>query len=301
MTTMRLASLILTTALLQAQDGAVPREGFHLHYRSVGAGTPIVFLSGGPGFDVDYFVPAAKLFPAGYRHIFLEQRGTGRSRPATLTPEMMTVANMVADLEALRIHLKVDRLLLAGHSWGGMLAMAYAATHPGHVDRLILIGSGGHTMEFVQWFLKNIEARLHAEDREVRDYWSAAVKRGVPLDMAMGRSIAAIVPAYFYDREKGLAFAASMPDGGFHADSHIPLFTQDAVKNYDLRASLAAFSRPTLIVHGHQDPIGDKTAEDIHALIRSSTLRYINECGHFPWLEQPDKMRAVVAEFLGAK
>ncbi|MCC6368312.1 MAG: alpha/beta hydrolase [Bryobacterales bacterium] len=302
LTMFRLAfPLLSAVALLQAQDGAVPCEGFSLHYRSEGAGTPIIFLSGGPGFDVDYFIPAARLFPAGYRHIFLEQRGTGRSRPATLAPEMMTVAKMVADLEALRIHLKLDRLLLAGHSWGGMLAMAYAAAHPNHVDRLILIGSGGHTMKFIEWFLKNIEARLHAEDREARDYWTAAVKRGVSLDKAMSESIAAIVPAYFFDRGKGLAFAASMADGAFHSDSYIPLFTQDAVRNYDLRASLATFSRPTLILHGHQDPIGDKTAEDIHALIRSSTLRYINECGHFPWLEQPGQMRAIVSEFLGAK
>jgi proline iminopeptidase len=55
-----------------------------------------------------------------------------------------------------------------------------------------------------------------------------------------------------------------------------------------------------LIVHGHQDPIGDKTAEDIHALVANSTLTYLNQCGHFPWLEQPDAFRKALAAFLAA-
>jgi proline iminopeptidase len=53
-----------------------------------------------------------------------------------------------------------------------------------------------------------------------------------------------------------------------------------------------------LIVQGHQDPVGDKTAEDIHAAITTSVLTYINKCGHFPWLEQPDALRRAIAEFL---
>jgi proline iminopeptidase len=74
----------------------------------------------------------------------------------------------------------------------------------------------------------------------------------------------------------------------------------DLAKNYDLHEGLRQVLRPVLIVQGHQDPIGDKTAEDIHALIRTSTLRYINRCGHLPWLEQPEKLRAILAEFLSS-
>jgi pimeloyl-ACP methyl ester carboxylesterase len=44
--------------------------------------------------------------------------------------------------------------------------------------------------------------------------------------------------------------------------------------------------------------MGDKTAEDIHALIPRSTLTYINKSGHFPWIEQPDNFRTAIAEFL---
>ena len=300
MTTLRFGLPFLCAAALAAQDGAVPRDGFNLHYRAEGSGTPIVFLSGGSGLKVDYFIPAAQFFPSGYQRIYLEQRGTGRSRPAKLTSEMMTLANMVGDLEALRTHLKLERIILAGHSWGGMLAMAYGAAHPDRVDRLILIGSGGPTLEFQQWFSTNIEARLRPEDREARDYWDAAVKRGVDPGKAWLERIAAILPGYFFDRAKALAVAAKMPEGGFHDDAN-RLLNEDLRKSYDLRDALPKLSRPVLIVHGHQDPIGDKTAEDIHALIPSSTLRYINECGHFPWIEQPEEMQSIIAEFLAAK
>jgi proline iminopeptidase len=291
---------LIWAASLFAQDGTIARDGFALHYRSEGSGTPIVFLSGGPGLEVDYFVPAAKFFPAGYRRIYLEQRGTGRSRPANLTPEMMTLRLVVEDLEALRTHLQLDRIMLAGHSWGGMLAMAYAASHPDHVDRLILIGSGGPDNEFRAWFGDNIAARLHAEDVEARAYWIAAAKRGVDPRKVGVESLKAILPGYFFDRAKGLATAAAFPDGLIHPDVG-GLLNRDLIKNYSVRPTLPRLTRPVLILHGHQDPIGDKTAEDIKALLPSATLRYFNKCGHFPWIEQPEEMQAAIAAFLSQK
>src|SRR4030095_9932067 len=110
-----------------AQDGSFVRDGVQLFYRTAGAGVPIIFLSGGPGFNVDYMIPVAEFVPASYQRVFYEQRGTGRSRLATMTAEKMTLQHVIADLEALRVHLKQERLFLIGHSWGGMLAMAYAA------------------------------------------------------------------------------------------------------------------------------------------------------------------------------
>ena len=245
-----LVAFLLVPGTMLAQDGSFVSRGVELHYRSAGSGTPAVVLSGGPGFTVDYMVPAGELLPANYQRIYFEQRGTGRSRPATLDPVSMTLQTAVEDLEALRVHLKQDRLLFVGHSWGGMLAMAYAAAHPDRVDRLILIGSGGPTLEFTQWFGDNIYARLRPEDLEARSYWQAAAKNGVDRNKVALEDIKAIVPGYFFDRGKALAFAAAIRDGA------------------------------------------------LHALIPGSRLAYINKSGHFPWLEQPDEFRRVVAEFL---
>lgn len=283
-----------------AQTGSVPREGFDLHYRVQGSGKPIVFLAGGPGFDVDYLEDAAKLFPAGYQRVFLEQRGTGKSRPHPMDADNMSLRLAIEDLEALRQHLGREKLTLAGHSWGGMLAMAYAAAHPDRVERLILIGSGGPTREFLDYYQDNIDARLHSEDIEAMTYWDNAAKRGVDADKAALESIKAIYPAFFFDRTQGLAAAAAKPDGSYHADTN-SLMMADIEKGYDLRVGLARVASPVLIIQGRQDPLGDATAEEIHALLSASVIRYINQCGHFPWIEQPEKFKGIVAELPTAK
>jgi proline iminopeptidase len=292
-----LAAVLLAPSGVRAQDGSFTSAGVELYYTSAGTGTPVVLLSGGPGLNVDYMLPVAEFLPAGYRSIAFEQRGTGRSRPLALDPATLTLRTAVDDLEALRVRLKQERLSLLGHSWGGMLAMAYAAAHPDRVDRLILVGSGGPTAEFKQWFGDNIEARLRPEDVELRNFWLEAAKTGVAPGKAATESLKSIVPAYFFDRKAGLAFASAFKEGQLHSDVNQGL-SADMDKRYDSREGLKHLTRPVLIIQGHQDPIGDKTAEDIRALISGSTLVYIRRCGHFPWIEQPDAFRKAIAGFL---
>ena len=286
------------TVRVHAQDHSFQSQGVELYYRTVGSGTPLVLLSGGPGFDVDYMLPVADYLPAGYQRILFEQRGTGRSRVANMNAENMTLRVVVEDLEALRVHLKQERLLLVGHSWGGMLAMAYAVAHPDRIDRMILIGSGGATLEFAERFNDNIAARLRPEDVEARRTWEAADKRADPEKAAAG-AMKAILPGYFFDRAKALAFAAEVKDGSFHPGVN-SLLSGDLGRGYDLRSGLNKVDRPVLIIQGYQDPISDKTADDLHALLSGSTLRFINRCGHFPWIEQPEEFRRAITAFLTA-
>jgi proline iminopeptidase len=281
-----------------AQDRSFQSQGVALHYRTAGSGTPVVLLSGGPGFDVDYLLPVADFLPAGYQRIFLEQRGTGRSRVANMTAENMTLRLVVEDLEALRLHLKQERLFLLGHSWGAMLAMAYAAAHPDRIDRMVLIGSGGPTLEFAERFGDNIATRLRPEDLEARRTWESPDRRSADPEKAAIGAMKAILPGYFFDRAKALAFAADLKDGTFHPAVN-SLLMGDLNKGYDLRAGLQKVDRPVLIIQGYQDPISDKTADDIHALLSGSTLRFINKSGHFPWIEQPDEFRRAITSFLG--
>ena len=256
-----------------------------------------MLLSGGPGLDVDYMLPVAEFLPSGYCSIAYEQRGTGRSRPPDFDPGTLSMDTVVEDLEALRLQLGQDRLSLLGHSWGGMLAMAYAVAHPDRVDRLILVGSGGPTLEFRQWFRDNLEARLREEDIELRDRWRAAAQDGVTAEKVAIEMLKAIVPGYFFDRKTALEYASVFVEGQYHPDVNGQLFAEMGTE-YDLREGLKKLERPVLILQGHQDPIGDKTAEDNRALIAGSKLVYIHRCGHFPWIEQPDAFRKALADFL---
>ncbi len=281
-------------------EGVVKRDGFELHFRASGSGTPVVLLSGGPGIEVDYMVPFAEFLPASYRRIFVEQRGTGRSQPPELNAETMTLALVVEDLEALRVQLGQEKLFLAGHSWGGMLAMAYAAAHPDRVERLILVGSGGPTNEFRAWFGDNIRVRMRPEEVAAMEYWAASAERGAGPDKVALEISRAMTPSYFFDRKNAPAFLDGYRDGSLHSQVN-GLLSNDMRQQYDLVPGLRSLACRVLIVQGRQDPIGDLTADQIHRAITGSDLRMIEKCGHFPWLEQPDRFRRVIAEFLEAK
>jgi proline iminopeptidase len=115
-------------------------SGHEIYYEQSGnpRGKPALFVHGGPGGGGD--VNARRFFdPDGYRIVIFDQRGSGRSRPhASL--EANTTWDLVADIEALRGRLGIERWLVFGGSWGSTLALAYAETHPRHVSELVLRG-----------------------------------------------------------------------------------------------------------------------------------------------------------------
>ena len=68
--------------------------------------------------------------------VYVDHRGTGRSGDAPL--ETYTVEQMADDLDELRRHLGIDRIVLLGHSYGGMVAQIFAQRHPESLEKLIL-------------------------------------------------------------------------------------------------------------------------------------------------------------------
>ncbi|MEY4780246.1 MAG: prolyl aminopeptidase, partial [Pseudomonadota bacterium] len=111
-----------------------------IYYEECGnpAGKPVVVLHGGPGGGISPFLRQGH-DPARYRIILFDQRGCGQSTPfASL--DQNTTWDLVADIEALRGHLGIDRWQVAGGSWGSTLALAYAVTHPERVSELVLRG-----------------------------------------------------------------------------------------------------------------------------------------------------------------
>ena len=292
----RARAQVPVTAVDPSIDGSFENDGIRLYYRTQGTGAPIVLLSGGPGITVDYLFALGELFPKSYRMVYLEQRGTGRSVVGEPSRATLNMDAAVGDLEALRRHLQVERLLLAGHSYGGMLAMAYAAKYPTRVERLMLISSGGPTARFFTYFGGNIVARLRYEEKAAQKYWRDEMSAGrVSRQKGVNEVQAVATPTYFFDRDKGLAFVRAAPEP---VDVRTMELIQADFETYDVREGLKSLDAPTLVVHGYQDPIGDLTAEEIRSSIRNATVQYLNRCGHFPWLEQPDALRKLLAEFL---
>ncbi|MBS3958401.1 MAG: prolyl aminopeptidase [Xanthomonadaceae bacterium] len=131
-----------------------------LHYEQCGnpSGKPVVLLHGGPGAGCG---PKMRRFhdPRHYRIVLFDQRGAGRSTPhADLVDN--TTAHLVADIEALRVHLGVERWQVFGGSWGSTLALAYAQAHPERVTELVLRGIFLLRRWELEWFYQQGTSRL---------------------------------------------------------------------------------------------------------------------------------------------
>ncbi len=134
--------------------GMLPLDRHHTMYWEQSGnphGVPILFLHGGPGAGA---TPTHRRFfdPSHYRIIVFDQRGAGRSLPLGSLQDN-TRRDLVADIEALRRHLGIDRWALFGGSWGSTLALAYAEAHPEHCRGLVLRGIFLCRQPEIDWFL----------------------------------------------------------------------------------------------------------------------------------------------------
>ncbi len=113
-------------------------------------GKPVVFLHGGPGGGSD---PKYRRFfdPTRYRVVQFDQRGCGQSTPHACLEEN-TTWDLVADIEAVRALLGIERWQVFGGSWGSTLALAYAEAHPERVTEMVLRGVFLLRRQEIEWF-----------------------------------------------------------------------------------------------------------------------------------------------------
>src|SRR5277367_3627699 len=136
-------------------------------------GKPAIVLHGGPGSGCSPW--HRRLFnPAVYRVVLFDQRNCGRSTPHASAPDTdlssNNTANLVSDIERLRLHLDIDRWLVLGGSWGSTLALAYAERYPPRVSELVLFGvTTGRRTEFDWWFRGGASVMFPEQWERLRD------------------------------------------------------------------------------------------------------------------------------------
>jgi proline iminopeptidase len=294
------ALLLVSTAECLAQtapEGAVTRGDVQIHYSIVGDSGPyMMILSGGPGEEISSMQAVADHFRAKYRCIMLEQRGTGRSKLAAYDPATINLRAYIEDIEALRRHLGGGKIILVGNSWGMMLALAYAGAHPDSAEAVVTIGSGPITREYLDVFVANQQMRLSPADREAIEYWSDPARHAANFERAEFERIRATAPAYFYDHKLAFQYAMELSPSEFNP--RVPPAFLKAEGSFDLRPLLRAITAPVLLLQGRQDLAGEANVYEAHLLIKRSVLKFINRCGHMPWLEQPRETWAITDAFL---
>ena len=122
----------------QEFDSFKSKDGTEIFFQQFGdSGETIVLLSGGPGLNPYYLEPLYSELKKKYECILLHQRGTGESLLDEVNQESLTVQKYIDDLNGLYKKLGKEKLVLVGHSWGGMLSFSYAANEPNKVKKVI--------------------------------------------------------------------------------------------------------------------------------------------------------------------
>jgi proline iminopeptidase len=286
------------TGMLEVTDGNV------LYWETTGDpnGTPAVYLHGGPGSGAS--AGARRHFdPSAYRIVLFDQRGCGRSRPLADNPDVELATNtttrQLADIEALREHLGIDRWVVYGVSWGVTLALVYAQAHPERVSAMVLAAVTSGRRRETDWITRGVGRVFPAEWEAFAGHvppaerdgdLSAAYSRLLASPDAAVRDAAARAWCTWEDTHVSL-MPGWTPSSRYDDPTFRSVFAR-MVTHYWSHACfladgqvLAGMPRladiPAVLIHGRYDVSGPAdTALRLHRAWPASRLALLDDAGH---------------------
>lgn len=246
----------------------------------------LLMLHGGPGFDHSSFRPYFDRFADTHQVVYYDHRGNGRSDGFD-DPSGWDLETWADDVVRLCDALEITRPVVLGNSFGGFVAITYAARHPDHPAKLVL---------------SSTQARRHAEETgrrfeqlggpEARENYESVFVR-LENDRA-GRYLTENLPLY------------NRLPSGFGPDRTIMNFRMlqhfnESFADFDVREELRRITCPTLVLCGNDDPMTPVLAsEEIMSLLPGGVgrLELFDDCGHGSFRDQPECTEAVVRAFL---
>jgi proline iminopeptidase len=284
----------LSGSILKETEGYVQSEGVDIYYRTFGQGEPLLIINGGPGINSNGFAPLARAMANNRMTVIFDQRGTGKSQVNAPSSENIKMDLMLADIEALRKHLKISQWAVLGHSFGGMLAAYYASTHSQNISKLIFSSSGGLDMELFSYL--DITAKLNTTQKDSLQYWTERFEQGDQShEVLLGRG-RALAPAYLEDTSYITVIAERLTEINFNINQLV--FEDLQTIEFDCKKQLSAFSSPTLIIQGVQDIIDEATAVRTKKVIPHAEIILLQNCGHYGWLDQKVQYFEAIENFL---
>ena len=281
--------------MIELEDGA------RLWTVTEGDGRPVICCHGGPG-GTDTLAPLARMLTDVARVHRYDQRACGRSSGGP----PFTMARWVEDLEALRRHWGHRRWVVAGHSFGAALALAYALEHPERTEAVIYLSCVLRLHGQPDWYEQYRRARVARMPEPLRQrYRELRRRRDGP-----GRADAT-VEAELRRLTARTDFAA--PDGAEHLVElqEAELAMVDDEVNRELgadfqrlfatpavRQRLRALDVPMLLVHGDADPRPVAAVQTLASELPQSRLVVLDGVAHFPYWEAPESLEQLLRTFL---
>ena len=295
------------------KEGFIDVHGLFLYYTEVGQGEPLIVLHGGPGGAHGYFLPYLLPLARTNRIIFMDERGSGRSGKLE-DPHGYTVENMADDVEALRQALGLRSICLLGHSFGGVVAQAYALKYQKNLSHLILANTFDSTKGLNQvWAglktkidpeqLKRIE-QLEKEGLFNKGKpWEHGRYTAEYAELAWGW---AYYP-YMYENHPnpnynplgnlGLAWDVYREMSGSNGEFII----DGNMTSVEYAEKLRKLRVPTLIIAGEHDVWSLQMSNQMHSNIPASELAILPKSKHMTFVDQTEMFNSTVDAFLHSR
>tara|TARA_Y100000817_G_C16841228_1_gene538096 strand:- start:309 stop:1139 length:831 start_codon:yes stop_codon:yes gene_type:complete len=268
-------------------------NGTSLYYEVVGSGNPLLIMHGGLGFDHTYFRPWIDSLSEDSKLIFYDHRGNGRSDRSKPLDDVHH-STWADDANALREHLGIEKIVLMGHSYGGVLALHYALRYPDTLSGLILATT------YPAWNYKDVVLEK-ARERGTPEQVSAIENRffeRVKDDDDLEELAGTIGNMYFHDPNNPIAeeFGSEVH---FSADGYNRGFV-DIHAEHNVTDKLSNITTPTLILCGADDFITpyEQGSAILHAEIPNSKLIMFEKSGHCIFAEEQEKFLNDVKGFV---
>ncbi len=255
----------------------------------------LVVLHGGPGADHRYLLPQMLHLAESHDLIFYDQRGGGQSRLEARTP--VTWQTHVEDLGALVAEFGLDPVSIVGYSWGAMLALLYTIEqrkNPGlrPLDRLALINPAPLTRDYRGQFEAEFARRQAGpEIQRMRDDLAASGLRERDPEAYRQRAFELSVAGYFSDPRKATDLTP------FRVVGRIQQSVWESLGEFDLIRDIKGIKIPSIIIAGRDDPIPLASSSEAASVLETN-LVVLDDCGHVPYVEQPQRLFEALDPFL---
>jgi proline iminopeptidase len=294
------------------EETYVDAGGVMIYTASFGTGQPLVIVHGGPGASHDYFLPYLLPLARTNRLIFIDERGSGRSEKLE-DRSRYTVEAMADDVEAVRKALGLGKISLLGHSYGGVLAQAYAFKYQANLSHLILC-STFHSTKALNEVFRQMKATMSPELRARIDEAEAAGLFGRGKDYEKNRYTNAYMIAawgegyfpYLYQNRPDPNYdpvANGIMSWDLYREmwgSHGEFVVDGNLVSVEYADRLGTIKVATLITVGDHDECDPSIARDMAARIAGSRLVILPKSGHMTFVDQQGRFNRAVDEFLNA-
>lgn len=266
----------------KVEYGYVTSGERNIFYEKVGYGPEnIVVVHGGPGLPHNYLIPALTTLAPHATVWFYDARGHGLSEQNYPT-ESYTMQQLVDDIGEFTQAVGLQNYTLFGHSFGGMVALKYAARRPAGLTRLILSDTAA-SLEYVSRFQQRIKQLMPPS--VYAEYERVQSDDSLTGDERLRRALRIVYPYYWYNPPPERYLDLDIYSMNLNSTASEQIWASDG-QSYDMRGELADISVPTLIIHGRHDVVF--SMEDAKVLadgIPNSRLVEMPHSGHYPFYE----------------